>query len=52
MSLPLFVRPDDLARGVDANCLSAVEGERIVKGGVRIDWHDTCSSVIVSLAKG
>jgi hypothetical protein len=32
--------------------LSAGKGERIVERGVRIDWHDTCSSVIVSLAKG
>ena len=50
--LAFDVLPDDLARVVDANCLGAVEAEGIVEGGVRIDWHDTGSSVIVSLAKG
>ena len=45
------VRPDDLTRGVDSECLSARKGKRIVERGVHIDWHDRCSSVIVSLAK-
>ena len=45
------VRPDDLARGVDAECLGARKGEGIVERGVRIDWHDTDSSLTVSVTE-
>ena len=46
----VVVSPDDLARIVDPGCMGAVAaaGQRIVEGGVGIDWHDTRSSVIVS----
>jgi acyl-coenzyme A thioesterase PaaI-like protein len=45
------IRPRDLARAVDAVCLGvAGAGQGIVEGGVGIDWHDTGSFVIVSLA--
>ena len=43
------VLPDDLARRVDAKRLCVVVGRGIIEGGVRIDWHDTGSSLIVSL---
>src|SRR6266446_4548665 len=43
------VTPDDLARSVDAKRLCVVVGRGIIEGGVRIDWHDTGSSLIVSL---
>jgi hypothetical protein len=45
--------PDDLARGVDALCKGAESGggQRIVERVEDIDWHDTGSSLIVSLAE-
>src|SRR5437660_1744861 len=48
------VRTDDLATGVDALCEGTVWGvrQRIVEGGVGVDWHDAGSVVIVSLRAG
>jgi hypothetical protein len=45
------VGPDDLAHGVDAKCSGAYGGQGIIEGGVGVDWHDTASSGIVSLAE-
>src|SRR4029077_310535 len=42
------VLPDDLACAVDPKCLGI---SAVVYGGVGIGWHDTGSSVIVSLAE-
>src|SRR5262249_47907693 len=48
----VLVKAHDLAGVVDAKRLGvAAGGQRIVEGGVGIDWHDTGSSLIVSLAK-
>jgi hypothetical protein len=35
----IVVRPDHLARGVDASCKGAVGGQGIVEGRVGKDWH-------------
>ena len=45
------VIPGDLARGIDAPRMAGAGGYRVVEGSVDIDWHDTGSSVIVSLAE-
>jgi hypothetical protein len=45
------IEPDNLARTVDAPGTGTAEGQGIVEGGVGIDWHDSGSSVIVSLAE-
>jgi len=45
------VVPNDLARPVDALCEGFNRSQRIVEGGVGINWHDTGSSVIVSVAE-
>jgi hypothetical protein len=43
---------DDLARVIDAECLCGPgDGRGIVKSVEDIDWHDTGSSVIVSVAE-
>src|SRR5262249_27574717 len=47
------VLPDDLIRIIDAECEGRTAvGRRIVEVGVGVDWHDTGSSLIVSLAEG
>jgi hypothetical protein len=52
MAVVAGVKPDDLVRAIDAVCLSgAGQGGGIVEGIEDIDWHDTGSSLIVSLAE-
>jgi hypothetical protein len=50
LAVAVTITPDDLAHIVDADT-KGICGQRIVEGGVGIDWHDPCSSVIVALAE-
>src|SRR5262245_39700799 len=47
----VVIVPDDLVRIIEADCLGGAGASGgIVEGVEGIDWHDTGSSVIVSLA--